>query len=48
MWHFGMCRAQEEPGGEEGGTGSALPTGGKKQFADLDSCVEYFPYQKLQ
>ena len=40
-----MRRAKEEPGGGEEGAGSALPTRGKKRFADLDGCVEYFPYQ---
>ena len=39
-----MRRAKEETRGGEEGAGSALPTRGKKQFADLDGCVEYFPY----
>ena len=30
MWHLGMRRAKEEPGGGEEGAGRALPTGGKK------------------
>ena len=39
-----MHRAKEEPGRGEEGAGRALPTGGKKWFADLDGCVGYFPY----
>ena len=43
MWRLGMRRAKEEPGGGEEGAGGALPTGGKRQVAGLDGCVEYFP-----
>ena len=43
MWHFAMRRAKEGPGGGEEGAGGALPTGGKRQVADLNGSVEYFP-----
>ena len=45
---FQHTQAKGEPGGGGRGARNALltlPKGGKKWFADLDGCVEYFPYQ---